>query len=63
MRRYQLALVISEVTGANVTYRDLPAEEYAHALRRAGLDQATARFVADVDASIAAANSRRAAQT
>ena len=49
----QLAQVISEVTAAKVTYRDLPAEEYAHALWRAGLDEATARFVADVDASIA----------
>src|SRR5215469_2700769 len=49
----ELARVISEVTGAKVTYRDLPAHEYAHALWRVGLDKATARFVAAVDASIA----------
>jgi len=48
-----LAVHISEVTGAKVIYRDLPAEEYARALWRAGLDEATARFVAAVDASIA----------
>ena len=49
----QLARVISEVTGAQVTYRDLPAEEYAEALQRAGLDEAAARFVAAIDSSIA----------
>jgi NAD(P)H dehydrogenase (quinone) len=49
----QLARVISEVTGVKVTYCDLPAEKYAHALQRAGLDEATARFVAAIDASIA----------
>ena len=49
----KLARVISEVTGAKVTYRDLPAKEYAHELHGAGLDEATARFVAAVDASIA----------
>jgi NAD(P)H dehydrogenase (quinone) len=48
-----LARVISEVTGAKVTYRDLPAEEYADTLQQAGLDETTARFVAAVDASIA----------
>jgi hypothetical protein len=31
----QLAQMISEVTGVKVTYRDLPAEEYARVLRRA----------------------------
>jgi NAD(P)H dehydrogenase (quinone) len=49
----QLAQVISEVTGTKVTYRDLPAGEYAGALHRTGLDEATARFVAALDASIA----------
>lgn len=49
----QLARVISEVTGTKVSYRDLPAKEYAEALQRAGLDEATARFVAAIDASIA----------
>jgi NAD(P)H dehydrogenase (quinone) len=50
---FQLARIISEVTGTNVTYRDLPVEEYADALQRAGLDEATAHFVASLDASIA----------
>jgi NAD(P)H dehydrogenase (quinone) len=36
-----------------VTYRNLPPREYADALKRAGLDEATARFVAAVDDSIA----------
>jgi len=36
-----------------VTYHDLPVEEYAEALQRAGLDEATAHFVAALDASIA----------
>jgi NAD(P)H dehydrogenase (quinone) len=49
----QLARVISEVAGSKVTYRDLPAEEYADVLQRTGLDETTARFVAAVDASIA----------
>lgn len=49
----ELARVISEVTGTPVTYRDLPVEEYASLLQGAGLDEATARFVAALDASIA----------
>ena len=49
----ELARVISEVTGVKVTYRDLPAGEYVGVLQRAGLDEATARFVTAVDASIA----------
>lgn len=49
----QLARVISEVTGAKVTYRDLSAGEYAAALQQSGLDGSTARFVAALDASIA----------
>jgi NAD(P)H dehydrogenase (quinone) len=48
-----LARTITEVTGTKVTYRDLPAEEYAAWLQRAGLDEATALFVAALDASIA----------
>ena len=48
-----LARVITEVTGAKVTYRDLPAGEYVSWLQRAGLDGATAHFVAALDASIA----------
>jgi hypothetical protein len=42
----QLARIISEVAGTRVTYYYLPVEEYADVLQRAGLDQATARFVA-----------------
>ncbi|HET7015101.1 MAG TPA: hypothetical protein VFI65_14385 [Streptosporangiaceae bacterium] len=34
-------------------YRDLPPEEYADVLQRAGHDEETARFIAAVDASIA----------
>jgi NAD(P)H dehydrogenase (quinone) len=49
----QLAQVISEITGTKVTYHDLPAGKYAWALQRTGLDEATARFVAALDASIA----------
>jgi len=49
----QLARVISEVTGTEVTYRDLSAGEYADALQQSGLDESTARFVAALDASIA----------
>ncbi len=49
----ELAGVITEVTGTKVTYRDLPVEEYASWLQRAGLDEGTAHFVAALDASIA----------
>ena len=49
----QLARTVSEVTGTKMTYRDLPTAEYAAALQRTGLDEAIARFVAALDASIA----------
>jgi NAD(P)H dehydrogenase (quinone) len=49
----ELARIITEVTGTKVTYRDLPAGEYASWLQRAGLDEATAHFVAALDAPIA----------
>jgi NAD(P)H dehydrogenase (quinone) len=49
----QLARAISEITGRKVTYHDLPAGEYAWALQRTGLDEATARFVVALDVSIA----------
>jgi NAD(P)H dehydrogenase (quinone) len=49
----QLAQIISELTGTQVVYRDLTVDQYADALRRAGLDRPTARFVAALDASIA----------
>ncbi len=44
---------MTAVTGTRVAYRDLPTEEYAAWLRRAGLDAATAHLVAALDASIA----------
>ncbi len=49
----ELARVISEATGTPATYRDLPVEQYTSWLQDAGLDEATARFVAALDASIA----------
>jgi NAD(P)H dehydrogenase (quinone) len=49
----QLAQIITEVTGTQVTYRDLSVEQYADALQHAGLDESTARYVAALDASIA----------
>jgi NAD(P)H dehydrogenase (quinone) len=36
-----------------VTYNNLTAGQYASALRKAGLDEATARFTASVDSCIA----------
>ena len=36
-----------------VTYHDLPPADYASWLERTGLDEATAHFVAALDASIA----------
>jgi len=49
----ELARTITDITGTPVTYRDLTVEEYASSLQRGGLDQATAHFVAGLDASIA----------
>jgi len=49
----ELARIITEVTGTTVIYRDLSVEEYVSWLQRASLDEATARFVAGLDASIA----------
>lgn len=51
--RPELARAISQVTATPVTYRDLPAREYAALLQDAGLDESSARFVAALDASIA----------
>jgi NAD(P)H dehydrogenase (quinone) len=48
----QLAQIITVVTGTQVAYRDLSAEQYADALQRAGLDEATAQYVAALDLSI-----------
>jgi NAD(P)H dehydrogenase (quinone) len=49
----ELAQVISEVTGTPVTYTDLTVDGYAARLEQADLDEASARFVAALDASIA----------
>ncbi len=50
----ELAATITEVTGTPVVHRDLPVGAYVTELTRAGLDEATARFGAAMDASIAA---------
>ena len=49
----ELAATVSEITGQTVTWRDLPVAEYAAALQDAGLDAASAGFVAALDESIA----------
>lgn len=49
----ELAQTITEVTGSTVTYRDLSVDDYANELRQGGHDEATAGFVAGLDASIA----------
>lgn len=49
----EYAAAVTEVTGTQVAYRDLPIAEYAAALQSAGLDEGTAGFVASLDASIA----------
>jgi NAD(P)H dehydrogenase (quinone) len=50
----ELAATITEVTGTRVVHRDLPVADHVAGLRRAGLDEGTAGFVAAMDASIAA---------
>jgi NAD(P)H dehydrogenase (quinone) len=49
----ELARVISAGTGTPVTYTDLSVDDYAARLIQTGLDDASARFVAALDASIA----------
>ena len=49
----ELARLISDVSGTKVTHHDLRPEQYARALQQSGLDEATARFVAALDTSIA----------
>ena len=49
----ELASTVTEVTGTSVTARDVDTGEFVAALRDNGLDEATARFVAAIDASIA----------
>ena len=50
---FELAEAITKVTGINVRYRDLSVDEYKEALRRSGLDDNAAEFVAALDVSIA----------
>lgn len=49
----ELAETITGVTGTTVTYRDLSVEEFADHLAGAGMDRATAEFVAALDGSAA----------
>ncbi|MCK9893229.1 SDR family oxidoreductase [Frankia sp. AgB32] len=48
----ELAATITEVTGTPVTYRDVSEAELIATLGQAGLDEATAAFVAGIDTSI-----------
>lgn len=48
-----VAAVVSEVSGTEVTYVDLPAEEYTKALLDAGLPDSVADMLADSDLGIA----------
>lgn len=48
----ELARVAGELTGKPIRYRDLPVGEYASWLQSTGLDEASAGFVAELDASI-----------
>jgi NAD(P)H dehydrogenase (quinone) len=58
----ELAQVISEVTGTPAIYTDLSVEDYAARLKQAGLDEANARFVAALDASISHGDLETASQ-
>lgn len=49
----ELAETISEVTGTRVGYRDLSVEELVEHLTGAGMDRASAEFVASLDGSAA----------
>ena len=49
---FELAETITTITGTAVTYHDLSVDEYINTLKRSGLDQNTAEFVAALDASI-----------
>jgi len=49
-----LAAAIGAAIGKPVTYTDLTTEAHVAALKQVGLDQATAEFVAQIDAGIAA---------
>jgi len=50
---FDLAETITKITSTKVRYRDLPVDEYIDALRRSGLDENAAEFVAALDVSIA----------
>jgi len=50
---FDLAETITKITSTNVRYRDLPVDEYVGVLRRSGLDENAAQFVAALDLSIA----------
>jgi len=50
---FELAEAITATTGTGVTYYNLSVDEYINTLKRSGLDQNTAAFVAALDASIA----------
>ena len=49
----ELAATITDVTGTEVAYRDVTADELAGVLRGAGLDEATAAFVVAIEGSVA----------
>jgi NAD(P)H dehydrogenase (quinone) len=49
----ELAETITEVTGTTVVYRDLSVDDLADHLVEAGMDRATAEFVASLDGSAA----------
>lgn len=48
-----LAAAITDATGTPVSYRDVPVAELVTILQAAGLDEATAQFVAGLDVAIA----------
>ncbi|MDQ3712911.1 MAG: SDR family oxidoreductase [Acidobacteriota bacterium] len=48
----ELAVEISEQTSGEIVYRDLPIEDFAQALIRAGLPEPLARILADADLGI-----------
>jgi len=50
---FELAEAITATTGTGVTYYNLSVSDYINTLKRSGLDQNTAEFVAALDASIA----------
>jgi len=49
---FELAETITTITGTAVTYHDLSVDEYIDTLKRSGLDQNTAEFIAALDTSI-----------